>query len=78
MAPDSLVRTVTLDVTLPDLLVGALQLQAESEAIPLKVLLSRLIQSGAIAEGISVNGRCSLRTGLCSEGPLPLPLQQCD
>jgi len=28
------------------------------------------------AHGVDAAGRCSVRTGLCNSGPVPLPLQQ--
>jgi len=65
-----------LEQLLPADLRAAIELQAQAEGLEPMVLISRLIQAGAMAEGISVAGRCSLRTGLCSEGPRPLPLQQ--
>ncbi|MEB3276912.1 MAG: hypothetical protein VKM92_08100 [Cyanobacteriota bacterium] len=65
-----------LEQLLPADLRLAIELQAQAEGLESVELISRLIQAGAMAEGISVAGRCSLRTGLCSEGPRPLPLQQ--
>ncbi|MEB3297480.1 MAG: hypothetical protein VKL23_08095 [Cyanobacteriota bacterium] len=68
--------TTSITLKLPSHLLRSLEDAAQSQGVSpdhlMVDLLSRefdpLHQQGA--------GRCSLRTGLCSEGPTPLPLQQ--
>jgi hypothetical protein len=74
--PSSPFSTLTLD---PDL-----QARLDAAAGRQGVALSTLCEQWLIEElerhehahGMEPAGRCSLRTGRCTSGPLPLPLQQ--
>ncbi|MEB3199600.1 MAG: hypothetical protein VKK62_03600 [Synechococcaceae cyanobacterium] len=61
--------------SLPSDLLHHLEQQARSEGISPQDLAVRLLAAGVEPEA-GGSGRCSLRIGLSSEGPRPLPLQQ--
>lgn len=57
-----------------------LQEAAAREAVSLGSLCERWLLEALLrheqAHGLEPSGRCSVRTGHCTSGPLPLPLQQ--
>ncbi len=61
---------------LPAGLLEALEQQAAIEELPPDLLAARVLEAGLIELGMMPNGRCSVRTGLCGSGPVPLPVQQ--
>lgn len=61
---------------LPEELLHPLLMQAALENVPVDVVTARVLEAGLIELGLMPNGRCSVRTGLCSGGPVPLPMQQ--
>ena len=61
---------------LPAALLDALEHQAGTEGLPAEQIAARILEAGLIELGMMPNGRCSVRTGLCGSGPVPLPLQQ--
>jgi hypothetical protein len=61
---------------LPAGLLEALEQQAAIEQLPPDLLAARVLEAGLIELGMMPNGRCSVRTGLCGSGPVPLPVQQ--
>ncbi len=61
---------------LPAALLDALEHQAGTEGLPAEQIAARILEAGLIELGMMPNGRCSVRTGLCCSGPVPLPLQQ--
>ncbi len=61
---------------LPAGLLEALEQQAAIEELPPNLLAARVLEAGLIELGMMPNGRCSVRTGLCGSGPVPLPVQQ--
>ena len=61
---------------LPVELLDALEHQAGTEGLPAEQIAARILETGLIELGMMPNGRCSVRTGLCGSGPVPLPLQQ--
>ena len=70
--------TNTRNVTwcLPEDLVITLENMAAIQGTTTQEMVSSLL-SQAVQQGVVPgHGRCSLRTGLHSEGPRPLPLQQ--
>jgi len=62
--------------SLPVELVRSIETLASSEGIAAEAIASRILGRGIAETGITPAGRCSLRTGLCSEGPTPLAIQQ--
>jgi hypothetical protein len=66
----------TVQWQLPDGLLEALEHQAAIEELAPELLAARVLEAGLIELGIMPNGRCSVRTGLCGSGPVPLPIQQ--
>lgn len=63
---------------LPLELVQVLESQACIEAVAAEVIAARVVEAGLIELGLMPHGRCSVRTGLCGNGPAPLPFQQGD
>ncbi|NQW38423.1 MAG: hypothetical protein HQ469_04390 [Cyanobacteria bacterium] len=61
---------------LPQALVECIAAQAAVEGTKPEALAARILSAYLEAEGLTSAGRCSLRTGLRSEGPMPLPIQQ--
>lgn len=61
---------------LPAVLLAAVQFQAGVEGVSPDVVAARVVEAGLNELGLMPNGRCSLRTGLCGGGPIPLPVQQ--
>lgn len=61
---------------LPAWLVEALESQAASEGQQLDLLAARVLEAGLTELGLMPHGRCSVRTGICASGPVPLPVQQ--
>ena len=61
---------------LPVELLDPLEHQAGTEGLPAEQIAARILEAGLIELGMMPNGRCSVRTGLCGSGPVPLPLQQ--
>lgn len=66
----------TISLRLPRQLLSVLEDEARSQGVSQERLVAEMLtrQLGSIPHKGA--GRCSLRTGLCSEGPTPLPLQQ--
>jgi len=62
---------------LPAELVRSIETLAAAEGIDTEQIASQILSRGIADAGITPAGRCSLRTGLCSEGPTPLAIQQC-
>jgi len=67
-------KTVTW--TLPDDLVTTIEDFACHQGKSVDETVSSLLNQALQRLTVRGNGRCSLRTGLQSEGPRPLPLQQ--
>ncbi|MFM8544774.1 MAG: hypothetical protein ACKOAP_07275 [Vulcanococcus sp.] len=63
-------------LNLPESLVLCIRDQAQLEGVAFADVVRRLLEIGIADQGLTVSGRCSLRTGLCSQGPTPLPVQQ--
>ncbi|MFQ6540310.1 MULTISPECIES: hypothetical protein [Aphanothece] len=61
---------------LPEALLDALRSQAAIDGVAVEVIAAWVVEAGLIDLGLMPNGRCSLRTGLCGGGPVPLPIQQ--
>ncbi|MEB3326697.1 MAG: hypothetical protein VKI39_03200 [Synechococcus sp.] len=61
---------------LPRWLVECIEAQAAVEGTKAESLAARILSACLEENGPSAAGRCSLRTGLRSEGPMPLPIQQ--
>ncbi|MBM5800842.1 MAG: hypothetical protein ACKOCM_02045 [Cyanobacteriota bacterium] len=61
---------------LPQGLVSQIEALASAECCSPEVIASRILLAGVAETGLTAAGRCSVRTGLCSEGPTPLPIQQ--
>ena len=61
---------------LPAWLIEALESHATSDGLSAELLAARLHEAGLIELGLMPNGRCSVRTGLCGNGPVTLPVQQ--
>lgn len=61
---------------LPEVLIEAIDKQAATEAVSSEVIAARVVEAGLSELGLLPNGRCSVRTGLCGSGPVPLPMQQ--
>lgn len=67
-------RTVTL--TLPTDVLLTLEDLAAIQGTSLQEMATSLLSDAVAQSAIRGHGRCSLRTGLKTEGPRPLPLQQ--
>lgn len=65
-----------VELNLPEALVLCIRDQAQLEGVAFVDVVRRLLEIGIAEQGLTVSGRCSLRTGLCSQGPTPLPVQQ--
>ena len=61
---------------LPQGLVIQIEALASAEGCAPEVIASRILLAGVAETGLTAAGRCSVRTGLCSEGPTQLPIQQ--
>jgi len=61
---------------LPVPLVERIEALAALEGSAAETIAARILSTGSADVGLTAGGRCSVRTGLCSEGPTPLPLQQ--
>lgn len=61
---------------LPESLVTCLTAQAAVEGTQPERLAARMLAACLGEQEQTAAGRCSLRTGLRSEGPMPLPMQQ--
>jgi hypothetical protein len=61
---------------LPAVLLAAVESQAAVEGVTPDVIAARVVEAGLMELGIMLHGRCSVRTGLCGGGPIPLPIQQ--
>ncbi len=63
----------------PDLQ-GRLKAAAERQGVSLSTLCEQWLidelERHERAHGVDPAGRCSVRTGQCTSGPVPLPLQQ--
>jgi hypothetical protein len=57
-------------------LLAAVESQARVEGVSADEIAARVVEAGLNELGLLPNGRCSLRTGLCGGGPVPLPIQQ--
>ena len=68
--------TLSLDPDLQQRLVAAAGRQGVQLATLCEQWLLEELERHEHAHGVDPAGRCSVRTGLCSSGPLPLPLQQ--
>jgi hypothetical protein len=67
-------KTVTW--TLPDDLVATIEDFACHQGTSVDETVSSMLNQAVEGFTVRGNGRCSVRTGLQSEGPRPLPLQQ--
>ncbi|MFM7362002.1 MAG: hypothetical protein ACKO6F_06575 [Cyanobium sp.] len=76
MSSSSPFSTVSLDPDLQQRLVAAAGRQGVQLATLCEQWLLEELERHEHAHGVNPAGRCSVRTGLCSSGPLPLPLQQ--
>lgn len=61
---------------LPLEVVNHIEALAAAEGSQPELIASRMLSAGVAEAGLTAAGRCSVRTGLCSQGPTPLPLQQ--
>jgi hypothetical protein len=61
---------------LPAVLLEAVDNQAALEGVPAEEIAVRVMEAGLSELGLMPHGRCSVRTGVCGAGPLPLPIQQ--
>jgi hypothetical protein len=61
---------------LPATLVTAIESLATAEGTATELMVSQILSRGIAEAGLTPHGRCSVRTGLCSEGPTLLPIQQ--
>jgi hypothetical protein len=68
--------TLSLDPDLQERLSAAAGRQGVNLATLCEQWLLEELERHEHAHGVDPAGRCSVRTGLCSSGPLPLPLQQ--
>jgi len=67
-------RPVTWE--LPEDLLAAVEREAQRECLSPESLVSQLLSRQLATVGSGSAARCSVRTGLNSAGPSPLPLQQ--
>ena len=63
---------------LPASIVASLNQQAQQTQCQVSELVAFLLEFALSEQGLTSAGRCSIRTGQCSEGPRPLALQQQD
>ena len=63
---------------LPASIVASLNQQAQQTQCQVSDLVALLLEFALSEQGLTSAGRCSIRTGQCSEGPRPLALQQQD
>lgn len=63
---------------LPTSIVATLNHQALQGRHQVAELAASLLEFALSEQGLTSTGRCSIRTGQCSEGPRPLALQQQD
>jgi hypothetical protein len=68
--------TLTLDHDLQARLIAAAGRQGLSLSTLCEQWLLEELERHEHAHGVDPAGRCSVRTGLCTSGPVPLPLQQ--
>jgi hypothetical protein len=68
--------TVTLEPDLQERLRAAAGRQGVSLSTLCEQWLLEELERHEVAHGVDAAGRCSVRTGLCTSGPVPLPLQQ--
>lgn len=61
---------------LPTTVLQTIAAMARAEQSEPQVIALRLLERGIAEQGLTTTGRCSVRTGLCSQGPTPLALQQ--
>jgi hypothetical protein len=61
---------------LPAVLLEAVDNQAALEGVEAEEIAVRVMEAGLSELGLMPRGRCSVRTGVCGVGPLPLPIQQ--
>jgi len=61
---------------LPWALVSAIESLAAADGTTVELMASQILSRGIAEAGVTPAGRCSVRTGLCSEGPTRLPIQQ--
>ncbi len=61
---------------LPRELVSAIESLAAAEGTTVELMASQILSRGIAEAGATPAGRCSVRTGLYSEGPTLLPIQQ--
>lgn len=66
----------TVNWTLPRDLVSVIEDVAVHQGTSIDETVGFLLNHAVAQCAIRGNGRCSIRTGLQSEGPRPLPLQQ--
>ena len=76
MTDNTIDDSIAITIRLPAPLLEMLRDEAGCQGIPVDHLLGELVvrHLGSLRQRGA--GRCSLRTGLASEGPKPLPLQQ--
>jgi hypothetical protein len=68
--------TLTLEPDLQERLRDAAGRQGVSLSTLCEQWLVEELERHEVAHGVEAAGRCSVRTGLCTLGPVPLPLQQ--
>lgn len=68
--------TLSLDQDLQARLIDAAGRQGVSLSTLCEQWLLEELERHEQAHGVDAAGRCSVRTGLCTSGPVPLPLQQ--
>jgi len=68
--------TENVSWSLPSDLVTTLESFAAQQGLSVEAMVVSLLSQSVEQFNGQGNGRCSLRTGLHSEGPRPLPLQQ--
>lgn len=61
---------------LPTTVLQTIAAMARAEQTEPQVIALRLLERGIAEQGLTTAGRCSVRTGLCSQGPTRLALQQ--
>jgi hypothetical protein len=62
--------------SLPRSVLSAIEGLAAAEGTAVETMAEQILRRGIAEAGVTPNGRCSVRTGLCSEGPTLLPIQQ--
>ncbi len=68
--------TLALELDLQERLIAAAGRQGVSLTTLCEQWLLEELERHEHAHGVDPAGRCSVRTGLCTSGPVPLPLQQ--